>query len=245
LRLRGLYLALATFAFANAMDEVFFKSPQIFGTGGNLGVPRPHIPGIRQTDRVYFIELAVIFVLGSIAVLAVRRGRVGRRLAALDDSPAACATLGLNINWTRLVLFTVAAAMAGLGGVLYGGAGHLVSEKDFAPLISLLFLLQLRVGGITTATGAFFGAFLYSGFQILGVVHHAAFSVFGHRIEVALPLQFLLVAVAAIAVSRDPNGIGGRVATTAEQLRGWWASRRGSSGAAPSQSIDDAELAHV
>lgn len=244
-RLRGLYLALATFAFATAMDEIFFKSPSIFGAGGNLQVPRPGIPGVRQTDKVFFIELATFFALASIAVLAVRRGSIGRRLAALDDSPAACATLGLNIAWTRLALITVSAGLAGLGGVFYGGAQGLVGADDFAPLVSLLVLLQLRIGGIATASGAFFGGAFFALFQLAGA-HNLAFTVFGHRFAV-LDLQYVLVALGGLVVSRDPNGIGGRIAAAAEKLRQTRVVRRGRSGAAgrPPAEIADPELAHV
>jgi branched-chain amino acid transport system permease protein len=241
LRLRGLYLALATFAFANAMDAVFFLNPKIFGLGGSINVERPHIPGIRQTDRIFFIELAVVFALTSVAVLAVRRGRFGRRLAALDDSPAACATLGLNINWTRLALFTISAGMAGLGGVLYAGGQHSVSENDFVPLLSLVILLQLRIGGIATATGAFVGAMFFAAFQLFGL-HSAALTIFGWHVNVT-DLQLPLTGIAAIAISRDPQGIGGHVADVAEQLRSALARRRSTQ--TPTGSVDEAELAHV
>jgi branched-chain amino acid transport system permease protein len=240
LRLRGLYLALATFAVASGADQLFFLNPHIFGTGGSLNVDRPHIPGIRQTDKTFFLELVIFFVLASIAILAVRRGRFGRRLAALDDSPAACATLGLNINWTRLVLFTVAAGIAGLGGVFYGGSQHLVGEMDFMPLISLLILLQLRIGGINTATGAFFGAVFFALFQIAGA-HH--WHVPTTHISV-LDLQYPLVALGAVAVSRDPNGLGGRIAELGDRLRAAMAARRGT----PDPTHVDTpepELAHV
>jgi branched-chain amino acid transport system permease protein len=246
-RLRGLYLALATFAFATAMDEIFFKSPHIFGGGGTLNVERPHIPGFRQTDRIFFIELAVCFVVASIGVLALRRGPLGRRLSALDDSPAACATLGLNIAWTRLALITVSAGLAGLGGVFYGGAQGLISADDFAALVSLLVLLQLRIGGISTASGAFFGAMFFALFQLAGA-HHLAVTVFGHRFEV-LTLQYVLVALGALAVTRDPNGIGGHIATAGEQLRAMLADRKKAppGSTPPSTQITEpaTELAHV
>lgn len=242
LRLRGLYLALATFAFASGMDELFFKNPHIFGGGGSLDVERPHIPGIRQTDRTFFIELVIFFALMSIAVLAVRRGRFGRRLAALDDSPAACATLGLNINWTRLALFTVAAGIAGLGGVFYGGNQHLAGDNDFLPLISLLILLQLRIGGINTASGAFLGAIFFALFQLANT-HHLAFTFSGHHFAV-YDLQYPLVALGAFAVSRDPNGLGGHIAELGEKLRNVFAVRRGTSGPTHAETPEP-ELAHV
>jgi branched-chain amino acid transport system permease protein len=242
LRLRGLYLALATFAFADAMDQIFFLNPNIFGLGGNINVARPHIPGIRQTDRIFFIEVAVLFALTSIAVLAVRRGRFGRRLAALDDSPAACATLGLNINWTRLALFTVSAGLAGLGGVLYGGGQGLVSENDFLPLLSLVVLLQLRVGGVNTATGALLGSMFFAFFQLFAL-HSVHTSLLGWHVKLA-DLQYPLTGLAAIAVSRDPNGIGGHIADAGERLRAAIARRR-SPGTPAATRLDEPELAGV
>src|SRR4051812_48200695 len=87
LKMRGLYLALATFAFATVMDAAVFT--QVFGTGGNLVIGRPHIPGIpTQSDRAWMILCSVVFVIAAVAVLAVRRSSFGRRLVAVNDSPA-------------------------------------------------------------------------------------------------------------------------------------------------------------
>src|SRR5439155_934320 len=123
LKLRGLYLALATLAFAQAMDIIFFN--QYLGqglSGGSTPVDRVHLPGLSmESDRAFVILLAVAFSVVGVGLIAVRRGRYGRRLASLNDSPAACAALGLNINLTKLVVFAAAAALAGIGGVFFGG----------------------------------------------------------------------------------------------------------------------------
>src|SRR5207302_9734180 len=140
LKMRGLYLALATFAFATVMDQAVFT--QVLGTGGSLDIPRPDFPGISmQSDRTYFIFCAVVFIVAAIALLAVRRGQFGRRLVAMNDSPAACATLGVNVNWTKLVAFSASAGLAGLGGVLLEGVPQSASATDFAALLSLVALL--------------------------------------------------------------------------------------------------------
>jgi len=207
IRLRGLYLALATLAFAAAMDQLFFTN--VLGTGGSINVARPHLLGIRPTDRVYLVELAFVFAAAGIAVLAVRRGRFGLRLTAMDDSPAACATLGLNINWTKLTTFMTAAAIAGVGGALYGAVPGRVSSGEFNPLQSLVVLLLARIGGINTVTGVFLGASLFSFAQVLQQ-HIPSFT------QVAA----LGTGFGAIAIGRDPNGIGGRIADLAARLRG-------------------------
>ncbi|HWT44411.1 MAG TPA: ABC transporter permease, partial [Vicinamibacterales bacterium] len=137
LRLRGLYLALATFAFATVMDLAVFT--QILGTGGSLNVARVHIPGIpTSSDRAFFMVCAVTFVLVAVGVLGLRRSSFGRRLVATNDSPAACATLGVNVNGTKLVTFIIAAGLAGLAGALFGGVPGQVSANDFAALGSLV-----------------------------------------------------------------------------------------------------------
>jgi branched-chain amino acid transport system permease protein len=231
LRLRGLYLALATFAFASAADLVFFN--RVFGAGGALAVPRLHLPGFSAPgNSAYLVELAVAFVAASLLVLAVRRGRYGRQLAALNDSPAACATLGVNINITKLAVFAVSAGLAGFAGALFGGLRGQVGPNDFIALASLTMLLILRVGGINTVTGALFGGVVLATFPLLQ-----------EHVPSNWPLAYLLTGIAAVSIGRDPNGIGGRVAEAAERLR----ARRSPPGnrLPASQHGDDLELEEV
>lgn len=208
LRLRGLYLALATLAFGQAMDYVFFG--QVFGAyGGGLNVARLHIPGIpTRTDRAFFVVVAVLFAVTAIGVLAVRRSRVGRRLAALNDSPAACATLGVNISYTKLAVFSAAAALAGLGGALYGGLQTIVTPDDFQLFISLTLLLMLLVGGRNTVSGAFIGALFLAAYPVLQQ-HFPSLS----------NIQFLLTGLAALTIGRRPDGLGAQLAEAGERMR--------------------------
>ncbi len=205
-RLRGLYLALATFAFAKGMDEVFFLRQF---EGGSLDVPRLSIPGIpTQSDGAFFLLCAVLFSLAGVAVLAIRRGRYGRQLTALNDSPAACATLGVNVNITKLVVFSASAGLAGLSGALFGGLQGTVSPNDFTVLGSLSLLLALRVGGVNTVTGA-----------LLGALFVALFPKFQSLVPSNIQLAYLLTGIAAISVGRDPDGVGGQVSKVGAKLR--------------------------
>ena len=122
LRLRGLYLALATMAFATAMDNAFFPWSAVFGFDGSVPVPRPDLFGLSvSSDKAFTVFLAVVFALFSIGILALRRGPFGRVLVGMKDSEAACATLGLSLTTTKLIVFTLSAAMAGVAGALFGG----------------------------------------------------------------------------------------------------------------------------
>ena len=73
------------------------------------------IPGIDTTDRqTQLVVLACVAALGYLLVVAVRRSSFGQRLLAMKDSPAACATLGIDITRLKLGVFALSAAMAGV-----------------------------------------------------------------------------------------------------------------------------------
>ena len=161
IRLRDLYLALATFAFADAVANGFFTDTHIFGSGG-VTVGRIVLPGLSfGGDASEFMLVTVFFVVCAWAVLAVRRSRFGRRLIAVNDSPAAYATVGLNIGATKVAVFALAAGMAGLAGALYGTVQQVVGTSDFDFFFGIIFVLFVTIWSIRSVTGAFLGALTY------------------------------------------------------------------------------------
>jgi branched-chain amino acid transport system permease protein len=199
LRLRGLYLALATLAFAQAMDTGFFQNQHTFGISGSLPVGRVNLPGISlQSNESYFVFLCAVFALMAIGLLALRRGSFGRKLRALADSPAAAATVGMNLTATKLMVFTISAGLAGLAGALYGGQQGLVGEPDFQLLLSLTLLLLAVIWGIRTMTGMLIGGLV---FAIIPVLQ-------SHVTELR-DLLYLGTGLAIIGIGRNPNGIFG------------------------------------
>jgi branched-chain amino acid transport system permease protein len=209
LRLRGLYLALSTFAFAKAMDDSFFVRQ--FGASGTLSVKRLRLPGLDTADEpTYFLVCAVLFVVAGVLVLAVRRSRYGRMLTAMSDSPAACATLGMDLTRAKLATFSISAGLAGLSGALFGGLNGNVNPADFAVLGSLSLLLALRIGGINTVTGA-----------LLGAISVALFPTIQAHVPSSLQLSYLLTGLAAVSIGRDPDGIAGQIARAGARMR--WA----------------------
>lgn len=200
LRLQGLYLALSTMAFAVLMDYMFFPNEDVFGNLGALEVGRLDL-GIVSFNgvRSYFVLLAIAFSLFGMLVLRIRRGTFGRVLAAMRDSPVACATLGLSLTRTKLAVFMIAAAMAGVGGALYGGLKTSAGSTDFLMLQSLPLLLLAVIGGITSVSGALLGGML---FALPSLMPNT--KLFG--LEMA-KLQFLWVGIAAVTIGRNPNGV--------------------------------------
>ena len=158
LRLRGLYLALATMAFASAMDNAFFPWSAVFGFNGSVVIATPDLFGLHvSSDKAFTIFLAVVFALFSIGVLALRRGPFGRVLVGMKDSEAACATLGLSLTTTKLAVFTLSAAMAGVAGALFGAAQSVAGATNFEMFESLLILAVVAIGGASVCSGALAG----------------------------------------------------------------------------------------
>jgi branched-chain amino acid transport system permease protein len=203
LRLRGLYLALATLAFAYGMDNAFFNNIRTFGVSLSLSVSRPHVPGVSfRSNGSYLMLLSVVFAALAIGLLAVRRSRFGRRLLAVNDSPSACLTLGIGMTRTKLAVFTLSAAVAGLGGALYGGAQGAVAPNDFSFLVSLTLLLLAVAWGVRTIGGMLVAGILFA----LGPLLQ-------QHLSQPRDVVLLLVGLAAIGVSQNPEGtFGGNTA---------------------------------
>jgi branched-chain amino acid transport system permease protein len=201
-RVKGIYLALATLAFAQFAYYVFFSNLRLFNDNGSIVVHRVALPGLKLTGaNAELVFLSIVFALCAVTVLAVRRSTFGRRLVALSDSPAACATVGLNVRRTRLAVFALSAGLAGLGGALYGGLQGPVSANDFQVLVSLTLLLLLVIWGVRTPTGALAAGLTF-----------AALPVLQSHVSWVSNLPALVVGVGVILVGRLPNGVVGSIA---------------------------------
>jgi len=213
LRLRGLYLALATLAFAVLMDNVFFQSSSIMGIGGTVSVGRPDIFGMHfTTNRAFDVFLAVVLALCVIGVGALRRGRFGRRLVGMNDSPAACSTVGLSLTITKLAVFAFSAGMAGLAGALYGGLNTSVGAAQFDFLFSIAIFVGVTLSGVSLLSGA-----------VLAGLFVAVGPVIGAHIPQIPNFTQLLIGVGVVTIGRNPNGIG----TLYAEVSNFWTRRHG------------------
>jgi len=197
LRLRGIYLALATLAFAVVMDDVFFTNNSVFGSSGAVQVGRPDILGMRfATDGPFDILIAVVLALCLVGVAALRRGPFGRRLVGMNDSPAACSTVGLSLTATKLAVFSLSAGLAGLAGALYGGLNTSVGASQFQFLLSILLFAGVTLGGMSVLTGAIMTGIFVAVLPVIAA--HLNFS----------SLPQLGIGIGIVAIGRNPLGIG-------------------------------------
>ncbi len=147
MRLTGLYLALATFGFGVALSYMFYTQDYMFGdTGIGLTVPRPG--GFASDSSYYYLALAIT-VVATLLVVFLGRGRLGRLLRGIADSPMAMTTSGSSVNITRLLVFCLSAFMAAVGGGVVAAGQQTISGISYPPLLSLTFLVLvvISVGG--------------------------------------------------------------------------------------------------
>jgi branched-chain amino acid transport system permease protein len=216
LRLKGLYLALSTMAFALFCEKAVFANVEGFAQG-DATYERIHLGPIdTSSNRANLVLMAVVFVLLALLVTFLRRGPFGRRLQAMKDSPAACATLGLDLTRLKLEVFALSAAIAGLGGALLGGWRGKVGTEQFALLQGALpglpLVLMAVVGGIAAIAGVFLGAMLYSTFPLIGETYPALKN-----------LMTVLPGLAGISLAANPDGA---IAQTVDKVRAAWAKRQ-------------------
>ena len=130
LRLRDLYLALGTMAFALVVEQNVLGQIPGFATDSRAFTRWSPI----ASDKAYFVAIAFVFSVLACFVIALRRGEFGRRLQAMKDSPAASTTVGLDLTRTKVEVFALAAAIAGIGGFLLAGWKGTVGKDDFSLL---------------------------------------------------------------------------------------------------------------
>jgi branched-chain amino acid transport system permease protein len=163
LRLKGLYLALATMAFALLMDGLVFNRPGLTGGLTGITVARPRVAGVSFAGGTALYELVVVVVaLFGFAALLLYRGPVGRRLQILRDSPLAASTLGVNLTVTKLVAFAACGVVAAMGGAFYGAVQQSITPTDFSFGASLELLLLVVLGGRAVISGAVIAGAVYA-----------------------------------------------------------------------------------
>jgi len=203
MRLQGLYLALATLAFAAMVEEVFYTQPFAIGPG-ERSVEGVHIFGIDFANsssthpKPLMILVTVVFGLCGIGVVALRRSAFGRRLVALRDSEAASVTVGVNVLETKLVVFALSAGIAGFAGAFMAMSfGTLNGAQGFQMIAGLPVVLALVIGGVGFVAGALFAG-------VFGVV---TLLIQDHwHISLWLALYYLAPGLAVLGIIQNPSG---------------------------------------
>ena len=161
LRLRGLYLALATFALAVATPQILKSGHLAEWTGGVQGVvvlkPDPPAGLPMSPDQwLYYVTLAALLLL-STAAWNLLRGRSGRAITAIRDNPVAAEAMGIDSALYKTLTFGVSAGYTSIAGALGAIVVQFVAPDSFTVFLSITLLVGVVVGGLASIPGAIFG----------------------------------------------------------------------------------------
>lgn len=159
LRMTGIYLAIATLAFAILTEQAISHAEGLTGGFRGFVVEPPRLFGFELWAewQLYYLTLAAL-VLTLLAALNLVRSSTGRALVAIRDSEISAQSVGINLATFKIFAFAVSAGITGLAGCLFAHRLGYLSPDAFGFLLSLQLLLMVVVGGLGSMRGVIYGA---------------------------------------------------------------------------------------
>ena len=160
LRIKGLYLAIATLAAQLIIEWTINHVPWISGgIQSSIQVPKPELFGYRlETQRQLYFLMLFSAALAVVATLNLARSRLGRAFVAVRDQDIAAEITGINIFRTKLTAFAISSFYAGVTGVLYTYYLGIANYEQFQIDVSIDYLAMIIIGGLGSVLGSIFGA---------------------------------------------------------------------------------------
>ena len=170
LRVKGLYLAIATLAAqfiiewvvnhwtwvsGGAFSSIYVNPPDLFGW----------TPATKDAEAILRYKYYIIFVFLAMAVvfaLNLFRSPVGRAFVAIRDQDVAAEIIGINIFRYKITAFAISSFYAGVGGALYCFFYEVANYESFTLIISIDYLAMVIIGGLGSVLGAIYGAIFIS-----------------------------------------------------------------------------------
>jgi branched-chain amino acid transport system permease protein len=159
LRLRGLYLAIATFAFHFIVEYIIIHWDSMTNGTGGLTVPEASLFGFHfDSDvKLYFLILFLV-VCAVLFAKNLFRTEAGRAFIAIRDNDISAEVIGIDITRYKILSFVVSSFYAGIAGVLFGLTLSYIGPEHFTFLMTIEYLAIVLVGGVGTIAGTVMGA---------------------------------------------------------------------------------------
>jgi len=162
LRLRGLYIAMATLAY-NFIIEFIVAHWEMVGADVGIEVESAHILGleINTETRFYFLVIVIL----SLVVFFTRnllRTKIGRSFIAIRDRDLSAELIGINIAKYKVLSFTIGSFYAGIAGSLFAHYTNYITPENFSVTISIEYIAIVIMGGLGSIVGTLFGALFIS-----------------------------------------------------------------------------------
>lgn len=211
LRLSGIYLALATLAFALMFESVVKPLEWVSGGSRPPKVPRPLIAGIDFADNRYFFLfcVALLAVVSGIVVL-IKNGTTGRYLDALRGSEMAATSIGISPAKAKITAFAVSAAIAGFGGGLLssleGRVNYDTNFNFYLGLVWVVLVVSLGARSVQAAINAGLSFILFPQLLTMALTNLPVVKVENPQ-TLAQSIAFILFGFGAITYAKHPEGV--------------------------------------
>lgn len=159
LRLKGLYLAMATMAFGAVIEHLSIHWESLTKGVRGISVPPVALLGYTfDTDEKFYYPALLITALLIIAAKNILRTKVGRAFIAIRDRDIAAELVGVNLTQYKVLAFAISSFYAGIAGGLYAYYTSYVHPEHFNIMLSIEFIAMIIVGGMGTVLGSILGA---------------------------------------------------------------------------------------
>ena len=221
LRLRGLYLAIATIAAQFIIVFTIRRCDSLTGGVDGLFVDPGTLGPFHFNDRVHLYYLTFLIVAGApLMTKNIIRSRSGRAFVAIRDRYLAAEVIGVNLFKYRLMSFAISSFLAGIAGALLAQHLEVITHESFTIHQSVDYLAMCIIGGLGHITCAFFGvAFWFILERILEVVSTGLGSAFPDHITWFVSLREIVFgSVIILFLIFEPDGLSARWRT----IRAYW-----------------------
>ena len=161
MRLKSLYLAIATLGFGVVLQKIIFEWRGLTNGGGGLALNPPEIAGHELgATGLYYLTVALM-MLGVWGAWNLSRSRTGRALLIIKESEIAAGALGIPAARYKVIAFAISAFYAAVAGGLFAYLVRYIHPENFSVGLSIAFLSMVVIGGLGTIGGSIVGAGFY------------------------------------------------------------------------------------
>ncbi len=224
-RIKGLYLAIATFAAQFILQDFFARAGWFSGgAAGALAEPFSIFGWQAISDQSFFYVVLAYLIVMYFGAANLLRTREGRAFVALRDHYLSAEMMGVNLTKYRIMAFGVSSFYAGIGGALYGHYLGFVSVEAFTILLSIQFLGMIIIGGLGSVMGTLLGTvFIVALPEVMeGSVRLIGATSWGNIPAITSGLAYLKEAAIGLAIVLflifEPDGLAHRW----RQIKAYW-----------------------
>ncbi|BEQ15176.1 branched-chain amino acid ABC transporter permease [Desulfoferula mesophila] len=221
LRLRGLYLAIATLAAQFILDYAMRNWSSLTGGSSGLIVPAASIGSLTFDNDFNFYFLALGFaVLATMYLKNITRTRTGRAFVAVRDRYLSAEVIGVNLFKYRIMSFGISSFMVGIAGGLWAYYITIISDEHFTMWLSVQYLAMIIVGGLGSVLGSIYGVvFMVTLPELLRLPAEALTNVYPDIFVIFSSLREMVFGIIVIIfLIFEPDGLAARWHT----VRAYW-----------------------